>query len=105
MGVVVGDEEKKGPAAIDTAYVAHLARMHVSDEEIACFQPQLEQVVEYVAKLQKLDVSDIEPTSHAQPLTNVLREDGVREGLTNEQAMGNAPASVEGQFIVPKIVE
>jgi len=101
----MADEDKKGPEAIDTAYVAHLARMHVSDEEIARFQPQLEQVVAYVAKLQELDVGEIEPTSHARPLTNVLREDGVREGLTNEQAMANAPASMEGQFSVPKIVE
>lgn len=99
------DEVKKRPEGIDTAYVANLARMHLSDEEIACFQPQLEQVVAYVAKLQELDVSGIEPTSHAQPLTNVLREDGVREGLTCEQAMANAPASIEGQFLVPKIVE
>jgi aspartyl-tRNA(Asn)/glutamyl-tRNA(Gln) amidotransferase subunit C len=98
-------ELKKGPEGIDTAYVAHLARMYLSDEEIARFQPQLEQVVEYVAKLQELDVSDIEPTSHAQPLTNVLREDGVREGLTNDQAMANAPKNIEGQFLVPKIVE
>ncbi len=101
----MADEAKKGPQGIDTAYVAHLARMHVSDEEIACFQPQLEQVVDYVAKLQELDVSGIEPTSHAQPLTNVLREDAVRRGLTNEQAMANAPEGMEGQFIVPKIVE
>lgn len=101
----MAEKVKERPEGIDTAYVAHLARMHLSEEEIACFQPQLEQVVEYVAKLQELDVSDIEPTSHAQPLTNVLREDGVREGLTNEQAMANAPESIEGQFLVPKIVE
>jgi len=101
----MADEVKKGPEGIDAAYVAHLARMHLSDEEVARFQPQLEQVVEYVTKLQELDVSGIEPTSHAQPLTNVLREDGVREGLTNDQAMANAPASIEGQFLVPKIVE
>ncbi len=101
----MADEVKSGPEGIDTAYVANLARMVVSDEEVARFQPQLEQVVKYVAKLQELDVSGIEPTSHAQPLTNVLREDGVREGLTNDQVMANAPASSEGQFLVPKIVE
>jgi len=101
----MADDEKRGPEGIDTAYVANLARMYLSDEEVARFQPQLEQVVQYVAKLQELDVSDIEPTSHAQPLTNVLREDGVREGLTNAQAMANAPESIQGQFLVPKIVE
>ena len=101
----MADDEKRGPEGIDTAYVANLARMYLSDEEVARFQPQLEQVVQYVAKLQELDVSDIEPTSHAQPLTNVLREDGVREGLTNARAMANAPESIQGQFLVPKIVE
>ncbi len=101
----MADEVKRGPGGIDTAYVAHLARIYLSDEEIARFQPQLEQVVDYVAKLRELDVSDIEPTSHARPLTNVLREDRVRDGLTNAQAMANAPESIEGQFLVPKIVE
>ncbi len=101
----MADDAKRGPEGIDTAYVAHLARMYLSDREIVQFQPQLEQVVEYVAKLQELDVSDIEPTSHAQPLVNVLREDGVVEGLTNAQAMANAPEHIDGQFMVPKIVE
>lgn len=99
------DHPKQEPAGIDAAYVAHLARMHLSEQEIALFQPQLEQVVQYVAKLQELDVSGIEPTSHTQPLTNVMREDGVREGLANAQAMANAPACTEGQFLVPKVVE
>jgi aspartyl-tRNA(Asn)/glutamyl-tRNA(Gln) amidotransferase subunit C len=101
----MADDVKKRPKGIDTAYVAHLARMVLSAEEVAEFQPQLEQVVGYVTKLQELDVSGIEATSHAQPLSNVLREDAVREGLTCEQAMANAPHGVDGQFAVPKIVE
>ena len=101
----MADRETGQPEGIDAAYVAHLARMHLSEEETALFQSQLEQVVAYVAKLQELDVSGIEPTSHAQPLVNVMREDGVREGLTCEQAMANAPASIDGMFQVPQIVE
>jgi aspartyl-tRNA(Asn)/glutamyl-tRNA(Gln) amidotransferase subunit C len=79
--------------------------MVLSAEEVAEFQPQLEQIVGYVAKLRELDVTGIEPMSHARPISNVLREDIVREGLTCAQAMANAPESMDGQFAVPKIVE
>ncbi|NQU41110.1 MAG: Asp-tRNA(Asn)/Glu-tRNA(Gln) amidotransferase subunit GatC [Lentisphaerae bacterium] len=101
----MADQEIQRPEGIDTAYVAHLARIYLSAEEVAEFQPQLEQVVGYVEKLKELDVSGIAPTSHTQMLSNVLREDGVRVGLTCEQAMANAPESADGQFAVPKIVE
>ncbi len=90
---------------IDVAYVAHLARLRLSDEEIATFQHQLEDVVEYVRKLGELDLGDIEPTSHAHPVHNVFRKDEVRPGLDHDGVMANAPAQRDGEFQVPKIVE
>jgi aspartyl-tRNA(Asn)/glutamyl-tRNA(Gln) amidotransferase subunit C len=52
-----------------------------------------------------VDVSQVEPTAHAFPLVNVTRADEIRPSLSNEAALGNAPAQANGLFIVPKIVE
>ena len=60
---------------IDVAYVARLARLHLSDEEIRTFQPQLEQIVGYIRKISELDLTGIEPTSHAHRVENVFRRD------------------------------
>ena len=90
---------------IDVAYVAHLARMHLSEEEITTFQAQLQQVLGYVDQLKSLDVEHIEPTAHAVPVQNVFRKDETRPSLDLEKAIGNAPQSRNGCFVVPKIIE
>jgi aspartyl-tRNA(Asn)/glutamyl-tRNA(Gln) amidotransferase subunit C len=66
---------------------------------------QLQEVLGYIAKLEQVDVSGVEPTAHPFPLVNVTRPDEVRSGLPHEAAMRNAPAQANGLFIVPKIVE
>lgn len=93
------------PDTINVAYVAHLARLHLTDKEIATFQPQLEHIVEYVHKLNELDLEGVEPTSHARMFENVFREDQVKPGLDHDDVIANAPLSSDGQFVVPKIVE
>jgi aspartyl-tRNA(Asn)/glutamyl-tRNA(Gln) amidotransferase subunit C len=90
---------------IDVSYVAHLARLFLTSEEVKTFQGQLDHIVGYVKKINELDLKNIEPTSYAVTMQNVFREDVVKPGLSVEQAMANAPASVGDQFQVPKIVE
>jgi aspartyl-tRNA(Asn)/glutamyl-tRNA(Gln) amidotransferase subunit C len=90
---------------IDVQYVAHLARLSLTSEEAAKFGGQLGQILGYIEKLQELDVSQVEPTAHAIPLSNVTRPDEVRASLSSEQALRNAPAQANGLFLVPKIVE
>ena len=90
---------------IDVRYVANLARLQLSDAEIALFQGQLSQIVDYVRTLNALDLAGIEPTSHTHPLQNVLRADEVKPSLDHDDVMRNAPAQRDGQFSVPKIVE
>jgi aspartyl-tRNA(Asn)/glutamyl-tRNA(Gln) amidotransferase subunit C len=90
---------------IDIQYVAHLARLELDPEEQKKLGAQLGQILAYIAKLNQLDVSEVEPTAHAVPLVNVTRADDVRPGLTNEEALRNAPAKANGLFVVPKIVE
>ncbi len=93
------------PASIDIPYVAHLARMRLNPEEIRVFQRQLNDIVGYVAQLQALDTAGVEPTAHAAPVYNRLRDDAPREGLSHEAAISNAPSARHGLFIVPKIME
>jgi len=59
----------------EVEHVARLARLHFDEEELARLQPELGQIIEYVEQLAELDLSGLEPTSHAVPLRNVLRED------------------------------
>ncbi len=91
--------------AIDVKYVAHLARMQLSDEEIATFQSQLEHVLVHVRELSELDVEGVEPTAHAVPVHNVFREDAVRPSLDHDRVMANAPQARQGLFMVPQIIE
>ena len=90
---------------IDVAYVTHLARIHLSDAEKAQMSAQLKNILSYVAKLNELDVSSVEPTAHATPLSNVFRKDEVRPSIDPAKVLNNAPEQARGLFIVPKIVE
>ena len=89
----------------DISYVAHLARLELSDEEKAKLSAQLAGILDYVAKLSEVDVTGVEPTAHAIPLTNVLRQDEVRPSIERERILRNAPETARDLFIVPKIVE
>jgi len=92
-------------ADFDVRYTAGLARLNLSDEEIARFQAQLDQVLEYVDKLKQVDVSGVEPTAHANPVFDVMRGDEPAPGFTREEALANAPRQANGLFIVPKVIE
>lgn len=99
------DAYRKDSDPLDVRYVAHLARLHLTDEEVAVFQPQLEQVLGYVREMEGLNVEGVEPTAHAFPVQNVFRNDEVQPGLDQETVLKNAPQERQGQFIVPKIIE
>ncbi|MCX7591128.1 MAG: Asp-tRNA(Asn)/Glu-tRNA(Gln) amidotransferase subunit GatC [Kiritimatiellae bacterium] len=98
-------QREHSPDRIDIRHVAHLARLKLTDEELCTYQRQLEEIVSYVRKLQNVDLTGVEPTSHVVPLNNVLRADEVRASLDRAEVMQNAPAQSNGQFVVPKIVE
>ena len=90
---------------IDVAYVAELARLELTDEEKAVFQPQLENIVKYVEKISAVDVEDVPPTLNGREIVNAFREDVVRPSMDREDALANAPARTGDEFMLPKIVE
>jgi len=88
----------------EVAHLAKLARLAVTEDELDVFAGQLDQILDAVAKVGEVADSDIPPTSHAVPLTNVFREDTVRPSLSQQQALAGAPAAEEGRFRVPRIL-
>ncbi|MHB1652693.1 MAG: Asp-tRNA(Asn)/Glu-tRNA(Gln) amidotransferase subunit GatC [Desulfitobacteriaceae bacterium] len=88
----------------EVEHVALLARLELTEQEMEMYTEQLNSILEYAAILEKLDTRDVQPTAHAVPIHNVLREDEVRESMGQEKALVNAPDSENGFFRVPKIV-
>lgn len=89
----------------EVEHVARLACLSLTEQEVAVFQKQLSDILNYVEKLNELDTADTEPTSHVMEISNVFREDAVRPGLPANEALGGAPDRMDGFFRVPKIIE
>ncbi len=85
--------------------VSNLARLNLTDDEVATFQPQLSHILEYIEQLKNVDVSNVEPTAHANPVFNVIRDDVSRPGFTPAEALANAPREANGLFSVTKVIE
>ena len=85
-------------------HVAKLARLNCSDEEIELFTRQLSTILDYVAQLEELDTTNVEPLAHCLPIHNVLRDDQPRPSLANDEALANAPHRDGEFFAVPKIL-
>jgi aspartyl-tRNA(Asn)/glutamyl-tRNA(Gln) amidotransferase subunit C len=90
--------------SIDVTYVADLARLRLSPEEISTFQKQLGDVLGYVSQLAEVDVSQISLLGEAD-LKNRLRVDEVGPSLTPTEALANAPKQDNNLFVVPRIIE
>lgn len=89
----------------EVEHIALLSRLELSDAERERAQNELSQILGYFEALSQLDTQGVEPTMHALPISNVLRRDEVRPGLSREQALQNAPESTDGMFQVPRVVE
>ncbi|RQD75270.1 MAG: Asp-tRNA(Asn)/Glu-tRNA(Gln) amidotransferase subunit GatC [Candidatus Syntrophonatronum acetioxidans] len=86
-------------------YVARLARLEINEREKDVYTRQLGNILNYVEMLNELDTTNVEPVFHVVPLTNVLREDEVKEGISSNEALRNAPEKENGFFKVPRIIE
>lgn len=89
----------------EVLHVALLARLELSEEEIERYTWELNRVLEHIEKLKELDVEDVEPTSHAVPLSNIFRPDEPGEPMPRDEVLMNAPDAVDGYFRVPRVVE
>lgn len=85
--------------------IAVLARLSLSEEEKEIYAGQLGNILDFIAKLEELDTSNVSPTSHVTGISNVTRPDDPSKCLTQEDALLNAPDASGGFYRVPKIIE
>lgn len=85
--------------------VARLARLSPSPAEAEALVHDLDKILGYVALLDEVDITNVEPTAHAVALASGLRDDVVKPGLDRDEVLAAAPASREGGFSVPKVLE
>lgn len=85
--------------------VASLARLSLTDEELATYGQQLTQILSYVHVLDEVDIEGVEPMPHAIDLENVFRSDETRPSLPREAALQNAPKTDGQYFQVPQILD
>ncbi len=94
-----------GSPNFDVQYLAELARISLTPEEIRTFQSQLANVLGHVEKLKEVELASVEPTAHSIPVYNVFREDVPTGSLERELALSNAPRQGQSLFLVTKVVE
>ena len=88
----------------DVEHVAHLARLGLSEEELARLEGQLNHILDQYAILTTLDTEHIAPTAQTIELANILREDAVTPSLSADEALANAPERSGDHFVVPAIL-
>ncbi len=94
--------------AIDVATVkkvASLSRLRESDERLQALAGELNGILGWIEQLNEVDVTGVEPMTTAIDMATPLRDDVVSDGDKVAQIVANAPKSVDGFFIVPKVVE
>ncbi len=89
----------------EVRHVAQLARLGLTDEELALYAEQLSAILDYADLLQQVDTSHVAPTPYVLPLQNVMREDVAVASLDNAVALSNAPDKADGFFRVHAVFE
>lgn len=89
----------------DVAHLARLARLDLTDDELAHYAEQLDVILSAVQRVGEVAADDVLPMSHPIPITNVFRPDERKPSLTSEAALAAAPAVEEERFRVPRILD
>jgi aspartyl-tRNA(Asn)/glutamyl-tRNA(Gln) amidotransferase subunit C len=89
----------------EVQYIAALAKLKFTDEELDNFTKQFNEILEYMETLNEIDTENVEPLSHPLEGENMLREDQVHPGSTHEEALKNAPDSDSEFFRIPKVIK
>ena len=92
-------------SADDVRWIAHLARLQLSDEELATITPQLQAIVDYVDQLRQVNTEGVEPLAHPLPIHDVFRADEPAKSLPVDDALANAPARQGDFYRVPAVLD
>jgi len=89
----------------EVQHIADLARLALSEDEVALYQEQLSAILKHFEHLQQLEMEDIPPTASVLPLRSVMRADVVQPSLERDRVLANAPDTTGGCFRVPPVLE
>lgn len=88
----------------EVAHLAQLSRLALSEEEIADYAAQIDDIIDTVSAVRNVDTEGVEPMSHPHSIAAAMREDVVAKSLGSEQALDQAPNVEDGRFAVPQIL-
>ncbi len=89
----------------EVKYIAKLAKLEFNEKELEQMSLELSKILDYMAKLNELDTSNIEPLAYPHEINNVFREDKLKSSISNKEALKNAPDKTESFFKVPKVIK
>lgn len=89
----------------EVKHIALLSRLDLTEDEVDLYTGHLAEILDYVEKLKSLDVSNVEPMSHAVPMSNVMRDDTIEPSLSCKDALKNAPDRDGPNYRVPRVTE
>ena len=92
-------------SAEEVRWVAQLARLELSESELALMTKQLSAIMDYVNQLKQVSTEGVEPLAHPLPVQNVFRPDEPAPSLSVEEALANAPERRDGFYVVPAVLE
>jgi len=85
--------------------IAHLARLELNEDEKEKLMGDMSKILDFMAKLNEIDTTGVEPLVYMTDEANVLREDVVKQDITTEEALKNAPKHADDYFLVAKVIE
>ncbi|NND55229.1 MAG: Asp-tRNA(Asn)/Glu-tRNA(Gln) amidotransferase subunit GatC [Gammaproteobacteria bacterium] len=89
----------------DIEYIAHLARLEVSEEEIPAYTDKLDKIIGFIDALESADTGDLVPMAHPLDMAQRLRADAVTESDQRDRFQKNATETQDGLYVVPRVVE
>jgi aspartyl-tRNA(Asn)/glutamyl-tRNA(Gln) amidotransferase subunit C len=89
----------------DVEKLAHLSRLELTEEELVNMESDMNKMLQFVEKINELDLDDVEPLAYVSDEVNILREDEVKQDITHDEALKNAPDKDTDYFRVPKVIK
>ena len=89
----------------DVEKLAHLSRLELTEEELVAMESDMNKMLQFVDKISALELDGVEPLAYMSDEVNILREDEVKQDITHEEALKNAPDKDTDYFRVPKVIK
>ncbi len=89
----------------EVEHIAELSKIYLTFKELEAYSKDLSMIIDSVAKLQELNTEEVPITTHVTGLSNVTRQDKLQKSLSRDEALKNAPKTLNGYFVVKRVIE